>query len=150
MYAQSSDGERRLKSHEGGLHIVAYQDSVKNWTVGYGTKVDRYMIITVGQAQQWYRSKVNVILEKLWEDTKTLSQCQVDALVSFIYNVGLSAWQTSHLRHLVLIGAESEVPKEMLRWDHATDPETHKLVVIDGLYARRTDEGKEFAGEVAA
>ena len=80
-----------LLTHFEGLKLEAYQDSVGVWTIGYGhTKgVTPNMKITESQAnnllrtelieyQNYINSMVNV----------SLDQCQFDALVCWVYNLG--------------------------------------------------------------
>ena len=69
-----------------------------------------------------------------------LEQHQVDALVSFIYNVGAGAFARSTLRKVLARGWMDEAPGEMMRWVHAGGKK------LPGLVARRAAEVALFRG----
>lgn len=94
-----------IKSFE-GLFLEAYQDSVGIWTIGWGTikypngtKVKEGDICTEEQAQEYLEFEVNEKSHGVNAAIKEipLNQGQYDALVSFCYNLGSAALQTSTL-----------------------------------------------------
>jgi lysozyme len=66
----------------------------------------------------------------------SLAQHEFDALVSFAFNVGSTAFATSTLVKVLNQGARGAVPKELARWTNQGLP---------GLVRRRQAEGALFA-----
>lgn len=95
------------------LSLIPYQDTKGVWTIGYGhTKgVTQYSTpITesgaVGLLKQDIaeaRSSVNSIFAY-----KSLRQCQYDALVSLIFNIGSGNFGRSNLIHVILSDKDSK------------------------------------------
>jgi lysozyme len=69
-----------------------------------------------------------------------LMQHTRDALVSFVYNVGLSAFENSTMHKLYKAGKADEAADEFMRWVHVTNPETGTVRAVDGLQKRRREE----------
>lgn len=67
-----------------------------------------------------------------------LTQNQVDALGSFIFNVGSGNFRQSTLLQQLNVGNFDAVPGEMCRWNRAGG------VVLQGLIWRRADEAALF------
>jgi lysozyme len=63
-----------------------------------------------------------------------LAQCQFDALVDFVYNLGPRKLEASTLLRTLNIGRYGAAADELLRWDHVGTREN------EGLKARREDE----------
>jgi lysozyme len=70
--------------------------------------------------------------------TVPLSQNQFDALVSFAFNVGVTALRYSTLLRLLNQGLYDEAASQFLRWDKARVD--GKLVPVAGLAKRRQRE----------
>jgi lysozyme len=140
MYSLSLAGSNDLKNEE-GLRLTAYYCPAGKLTVGYGHRLftAEMQTITKERAEQYFIDDVNRVLTELWFECKTLTQHQVDALVSFIFNIGIGAWRGSTARRDLLNGRFAVVPKEMKRWVH----DDHG-VVIAGLVIRREKEITEF------
>ena len=132
-----------LLTHFEGLRLEAYQDSVGVWTIGYGhTKgVTPSMKITESQAnnllktelieyQNYINSMVNI----------SLDQCQFDALVCWVYNLGPTNLKNSTLLTLLNQGVKFQIPEQIRRWNRAGGK------VLKGLVRRRTAEALMFAG----
>ena len=100
----SKDGYDLIKSFE-GLETSAYKDSAGIWTIGYGTikypngtRVAGGDKITQAQAQSYLESDSKWVDACLDKHIKVkVSQRQFDALASFVYNVGETAFSTSTL-----------------------------------------------------
>ncbi len=66
--------------------------------------------------------------------TVPLTDCQLDALVSFAFNIGLHAFKTSTLLRRLNAGFSAEVPTQMREWN-LTDGK-----ICQGLVNRREKE----------
>jgi len=105
----SDHGIEMIKSHE-GLRLMAYPDpgtGGEPWTIGYGHtgNVRPNTAISEEQAEDLLREdlvKFEAAVEELLPIL--LAQSEFDALVSFAFNVGAHALQTSTLRKRLLAG----------------------------------------------
>lgn len=124
-----------------GLRTTAYLDPVGIPTICYG----HIKTAKLGQT----KTKQECI-DLLHEEAKEyvdgvkrytyvpLSQGQLDALVSFSYNVGLNAYRNSTLRRKLNAGDYCGAAREFPRWDKAGGK------VLPGLVKRRTEEQRRF------
>lgn len=105
-----------------GYRSKAYLDAVGVPTIGYGStmwndakKVKLGETITLDGAEKllmWYLNKKSLILQNL-----NLNQNQFDALLSFIYNVGLTAFNKSTLLKKVKANPnDATIRNEFMRW----------------------------------
>ncbi len=78
--------------------------------------------------------------------TVPLNQAQIDALISFVYNVGCGAFSGSDLLTLLNQGNYRAVPVQLMRWVHGTVG-GKPGVVLPGLVTRREAEGVLFASQ---
>lgn len=89
-----------IKEHE-GLRLVAYLDSVGVWTIGYGDTgpdVVKGLTITKGQAEERLRKRLVEFEGYVNRAVKVkLTQNQFDALVSLVYNIGPTNFNSSTL-----------------------------------------------------
>lgn len=69
-----------------------------------------------------------------------LTQSMTDALASFIFNVGSTAFKNSTL--LLILNAKNwrEAADQFLRWNKVRDPESGKMIVLPGLTRRHAEE----------
>lgn len=124
-----------------GLRLEAYKDTGGVWTIGYGSlsmfgrPVEEGMVCTRADAEAqrqvdlaWAQTAVNQRVRV------PLTQNQFDALVSFVYNVGESAFGKSTLLRVLNQGAYAEAAKQFLRWVYDNGKK------IDGLHNRRLKE----------
>jgi GH24 family phage-related lysozyme (muramidase) len=72
-----------------------------------------------------------------------LSQNQFDALVSFIFNIGMVAFAKSTMLRLLNEGQYDEAADQFLRWIWASNPRR----VVSGLLKRRRREQSLFIEE---
>lgn len=130
-----------IKAHE-GLILYAYPDPGTGgdpWTIGYGhTKgVQPNMQISEEYAEELLRSDLEAF-EKAVRDLLPipLTQSEFDALVSFTFNVGAYALETSTLRKRLLADEPRcwVYQKEMPRWNKGGNG------VMPGLVRRRQEE----------
>lgn len=114
-------GVELIKSFE-GLRLKAYKDSVGVWTIGYGhTRTAKEgMEITQLEAEALLRNDIAIHEAPINQVVGVeLKQHQFDALSSFIFNMGGSAFRgstlLSKLNDADYIGAAAE----FLRWHKA-------------------------------
>lgn len=146
----TEDAYKMIRRWE-GFRPTWYEDSVGTQTIGYGTThrlMDELQLAAVegpiskeeGQALleativQHFAPKLDRTLPK------GLPQHTQDALVSFVYNVGLSAFENSTMHKLYNAGKADEAADEFKRWVHVTDPNTGDVSVLEGLVERREEE----------
>lgn len=140
----SQPGLDLIKKFE-GYRSEAYQDSVGVWTIGYGhTKnVTQGMKIDKAKAEEYLKSDVKHVEDKLNSQNLRLNQNQFDALVSLFFNVG-----TGHLpKFLPDLKADPDsasVPERMLKYVYAGGK------VLSGLVRRREAEVQLYKKKVIA
>jgi lysozyme len=137
-----------IKKAEGGLYLKSYQDSGGVWTVGFGStydfdkqrKVQQGDIITEAQAQKWLEMETSQNAKDIDSlVTVPLTNNQKNSLVSFVYNVGISAFKASSLLRLLNSGADKNtVADQFDRWVYDNG------VKVKGLINRRNAEKKLF------
>ena len=127
-----------LVKHFESLRLKAYLDPRKIPTIGYGTtiypngnKVKMGDTCTVEQANDWLRKH----LQSNEEYLSDLSNDQTDALLSFIYNVGIGNYNISVLKRKVNKNPlDPTIEKEFMKWVYSGG------VLYDGLVKRRKAE----------
>lgn len=140
----SHKGLRRIVLRE-GLELEAYQDSAGVWTIGVGhTRTAKPgMKITEHQAHVLF---VEDIRESVSDVNRYVSvplkQNQFDALVSFVFNVGGTAFRASTLRKRLNEGEYDLAAAEFPRWNKVTVDDVKR--VEDGLVYRRAAELAEW------
>ena len=146
----SQEGLDLIKKFE-GCELKAYQDSVGVWTIGYGhTKgVEEDQEITQDEAEDMLASELGEYEGYINDMVECdLKQCQFDALVAWVYNLGPTNLKSSTLLKRLnwFSGGGSEmdledVPKQIKRWDKAGGK------VLQGLVRRREAEALLFQGK---
>lgn len=145
MFQVSARGLDIIKDYE-KFRAKSYLDSKQVWTIGYGTT--RWRGRPVGPGMVMTHDEA---LEALYEHVQTsvavlnnlvrvpLTQNQVDALISLMYNIGDGGFASSTL--LKRINAGAPITEDLFtRWNKIRDPNTGQLVVLDGLTNRRRRE----------
>ena len=131
-----------LKEFE-GLELEAYLDTGGVWTIGYGTTVINGRPVQEGdtctkeEAEQYFEHDLQWVLETL--DTCVLSDVPLndkmhEALVSFIYNIGSTAFRRSTLLRKLNNKDYLGAANEFLRWNKDNGK------IIPGLTNRRKRE----------
>lgn len=136
LMTTSPEGLALIKRYE-GCRLKAYKCPAGVWTVGYGhTKgVTSAMAITQAQADQFLQEDIAPIESQLNDLQINFRQGQFDALVSFIFNLGIGNFNKSTLKNRIITGAEdSVIVAEFKRWNKAGGK------VLPGLVARREAE----------
>ena len=138
----SRKGLQLIKDFE-GLRLGSYKCPAGVWTIGYGhTKgVKQGQVIDQGKADDYLVEDIAPI-ERLLNDLRiNFRQEQFDALVSWTFNLGASAFQRSTL--YIRIGtnaSDEEITDQIIKWVNAAG----KPLV--GLKKRRIAEANMFLG----
>ena len=143
----SKTGFDLIKKFE-GLRLTAYLCPVRVWTIGYGhTGEDVYSGLKISEERaeelllddlQSFEQCVNSFV------TVKLNQNEYDALVSFTFNVGTTAFINSTLLKLLNQRTNRRVvSEEFKRWVKGGDGEA-----IPGLVRRREEECKLFLAQI--
>ena len=138
----SRKGLQLIKDFE-GLRLASYKCPAGVWTIGYGhTKgVKQGQVIDQSKADDYLVEDIAPI-ERLLNDLRiNFRQEQFDALVSWIFNLGASAFQRSTL--YIRIGtnaSDEEITDQIIKWVNAAG----KPLV--GLKKRRIAEANMFLG----
>jgi len=146
-----SIAENLIKNFE-GKKLKAYQDSVGIWTIGYGSifnidenrDVKKGDVINEETALRWLRFEIaqkQVDIKKLIKIP--LTQNQIDAITSLVFNIGTNAFKKSTLLKLLNSNTDKKlVADQFLRWNKGTID--GKLQIIPGLTNRRILERNLF------
>jgi lysozyme len=126
-----------------GLRLIAYQDPVGIWTIGWGhTRTARPgMRISVEQATALMRQDLAEFERCVFRALKRpIAQHEFDALVSWAYNIGCGAMRSSTLIRKFNGGDKLGAADELLRWNKAGGKR------LAGLVRRRRAERAMFLG----
>lgn len=124
-----------------GLRLSAYKCSAGVPTIGYGTTkgVKMGMEITKDEAERLFQEDVQRFVDHVEALVKVpLNQNQIDALASFVYNVGPTAFANSTLLRVLNAGLYKDASDQFLRWNKAANN------VVAGLTRRRIAERELF------
>lgn len=140
-----SDACVELVKESEGCRLVAYQDAVAIWTIGFGhtpaaereiwtqDQADSQLLTDLGNACDAVQSLVTV----------SLTQGQLDALTDFVFNLGAGKLKTSSLLRMLNSGQYAAVPDQLYRVDN--DGSQHGWIygggqILPGLVTRRKRE----------
>lgn len=139
----SKKGVELIKSFE-GFAPLEYTCVAGKRTIGYGHVLgpeEKYVCgVCEREAEQLLKQDLDIAekaVEKLVE--VPLSDCQKDALVSFVFNVGIRAFQKSTLLKELNAGRYDRVPRQLQRWIYVNGRP------CGGLIRRRQAEAALFA-----
>ena len=130
-----------------GMELNAYKCPAGVWTIGVGhtgdvdgIPVKKGMLITQAQAKSLLRDDLGKVERYINRQSfaESLTQGMFDALVSFIFNVGTGAFQTSTMRRCLCTGDFSGAAAQFGRWIYGTV--NGKKEKLPGLVARRERE----------
>ena len=139
----SDDGLEKLIKRE-GEKLKAYKDSKGIWTVGVGDtdlNNDGIRDVTSTTVLTEEESRADFALDITWAENVVntvqvpLTQEQFDALVSFVFNIGGSAFKASTMLKLLNQGDYTGAAKQFDRW-----------VIPAEITARRMSEKEQFLG----
>lgn len=141
-----------IKSKE-GYSSKAYICAGGKLTIGWGsTFTDKGVpikntdIINKDEAENYLNYELNIINQELNKLELNLNQNQHDALISFIYNVGIPAFKRSTMLKLLKQRKYKEASDEFIKWDKIT--RKGKKISLPGLTKRRQEERKIFNNEL--
>lgn len=132
----SEKGKTLIKKYE-GLKLSAYKCPADVWTIGYGHTAGVFegQKITSDQADEFFDNDIKQFEKIVLELCNVpLKQGQFDALVSFVYNVGKTAFANSTLLKLLNQKKYTAAGNEFSRWVYVRDKK------LQGLVKRRIDE----------
>ena len=114
----SQNGIDLIKQFE-GLRLEAYQCAAGVWTIGWGhtNGVKKGDKITLAQAEDFLRSDLEKFENAINNLVKTeLNQNQFDALVSFVFNIGINAFKQSTMLKFINNGHFPLAAGQFDRW----------------------------------
>ena len=140
MMTPSEQLIQKLMTFE-GLRLLAYRDAAGVPTIGYGHTRGVKMgdRITAYWACELLRRDVDDVCHEVMALGVVKTQGQLDALVSFAFNLGIHQLRRSTLLKQIRQGApEQTIRREFMRWVYADGQR------LKGLVARREWEMNRF------
>lgn len=133
--------------HFEGLRLVPYYCPTGHLTIGYGHLCDAdQKTISAEEAEEMLIEDLDYAARRLLIYSPILAsepQCRIEALASWVYNLGLGAYKGSTLKKRVDAGQWDAATEEIVRWVYGTvDGEKKKL---PGLVRRRAWEAQVFS-----
>jgi lysozyme len=126
-----------------GLQVIAYKCPSGVTTIGYGStryesggRVRMGDVISVVRAEQLLERDIDKIRDQISDlITADLTKNQYDALVSFVYNVGITNFKDSKLLEMVNENPNNRsIKREFMKWVHSNGKR------LNGLVRRRKAE----------
>ena len=147
----SDNGLQSIVAFE-GMELNAYKCPAGVWTIGVGhtgtvdgIPIGSGMMVSEAEAMNLLREDVKRFERYLNRQSfaRRLTQGMFDALVSFIFNVGTGAFDSSTMRKKLCKGAApGDIAKEFRKWVYGTvNGRKEKLA---GLVKRRECEARMF------
>lgn len=139
-----SENALMVVTHFEGFSAKAYRDPVGIWTIGFGTirvngkPVTEGMTCTQTEAKNWMMQELNEIGPHVEQACVVpLKQQEFDALVSFVYNLGIGNFKKSTLLKKIKAGVPV-IKKYFTDWNKGRIDGT--LQPLPGLTRRREAE----------
>ena len=157
---QMSEQALELLKQWEGFETKVYNDSAGLPTIGVGHLITASeqtsgAIVITGLSVQYADGLTDQqVVDLLGQDVQpaeqavnggvqvALAQNQFDALVSFTFNVGAGAFNSSTLLKVLNQGHYDQVPDQLRRWNKAGGQ------VVKGLVTRRENEVKLWSGQI--
>ena len=124
-----------------GLRLEAYEDAAGVPTIGYGHTKDVRMgdRISAYWAKELLRDDIDEAEQQVKELGVARTEGQLDALTSFVFNLGIGRLKESTLLRVIREGgSKQQIRKEFKRWVYAGGKK------LPGLVTRREWEAKRF------
>ena len=131
----------KIKEFE-GYRDKAYRDAAGVLTIGYGTtrNVKEGQTCTEEQAEEWLREDLELAERFVSTIPEIDTQGKFDAVVDFVYNCGIGAFENSTLLKKIKSHAPTEeIQAQFRRWVYA------KGIELPGLVKRRNWEAQRWA-----
>ena len=147
----SPAGYDLIRQHE-GLRLQAYKDPVGLWTIGYGHLIGKKLTgtreLNLAAAENLLEFDIKTA-ERAVNDhvLAPLTQCQFDALVSWVFNLGEGRLIKSTMLRVLNDGDYDGAAREMERW--CKGRVNRKIVELPGLVKRRKEEAALFMSDHA-
>ena len=132
----SNKGIDLIKKHE-GFRPKAYRCSANVLTIGFGhtLNVKSTDVIDKAQAEAFLRQDVEFAEKEVNKHNLNINQNQFDALVSFVFNIGVGNFARSTLLRKIKSNPNDQaIREEFERWIYAGGK------VLPGLVRRRKEE----------
>lgn len=132
----------KVKEFE-GLRLTSYKDSAGVWTIGYGHTrgVKPGQKITEAEAEKLLKEDLEEAERYVNNLKMEFTQGQFDALVDFVYNIGVGDFMSSTLLKKIRAGAPTkDIQAQFRRWVHAGGKKLAGLVKRREWEARRWTE----------
>jgi len=120
-----------------GCRLAVYLDVAGIETVGYGHVVrhgDKRTLTRKEALSLLHDDVLDVATKLTWPELCQLNENQKAAIIAITYNIGLRAFNTSHLKLALQAGIFEDVGLQWMRWVHAGGH------VVRGLISRRSAE----------
>lgn len=124
-----------------GLRLEAYEDAAGVPTIGYGHTKDVRMGDRISEywAKELLRDDIDEAERQVKELGVARNEAQLDALVSFVFNLGIGRLKESTLLRVIREGgSKADIKREFKRWVYAGGKR------LKGLELRREWESKRF------
>lgn len=122
-----------------GFESKAYKCPAGVWTIGYGhtSNVNPGQIITKEQAEKYLQEDISPIEKYLNSTNICRTQGQFNALVDFIYNLGIGVFKKSTLlKYIKQYQSDEAICNQIMRWIYGNGKK------LPGLIKRRKWETK--------
>lgn len=132
----SNKGIDLIKKYE-GFRAKAYKCPAGKWTIGYGhtLNVKSTDVISLDEAEYFLKKDVEFAEKEVNRHNLDINQNQFDALVSFVFNLGVGNFARSTLLRKIKSNAnDPTIRKEFERWVYAGGK------ALNGLVRRRREE----------
>ena len=145
----SLEGLSLLKKLE-GFHSLPYACSAGYLTIGYGHQItpqEHFQEVTLDEADSLLKGDI------LWAERAVkarlinLTQNQFDALVCFVFNIGVGAFEKSSVLKFAKLKDYNNTLKYWAMYNKVVDPKSKILVFSQGLQNRRDAEITLFQGK---
>ena len=124
-----------------GLRLEAYEDAAGVPTIGYGHTKDVRMGDRISEywAKELLRDDIDEAERQVKELGVARNEAQLDALVSFVFSLGIGRLKESTLLRVIREGgSKADIKREFKRWVYAGGKR------LKGLELRREWEAKRF------